>query len=111
MKNIEKAIQAAIIRWVIETYPDIIITATANERSYRETEQIGSLGIPDLILIHPRNGVFLLELKRKKGKLLASQIEWNAAFDLITFDYPCSRAVAYGYTQAQGVIMDWLLHY
>ena len=111
MANIEKTIQAAIIRWVIETYSDVIITATANERSYRETEQIGSLGIPDLILIHPRRGLFLLELKRKKGKLQPSQIEWNTNFDLITFDYPCQRAVAYGYTEAQGVIMDWLLHY
>ena len=108
MKRIESAIQAAVIRWVKETYPEVIITATANERSYKETSQIGSLGITDLILFHPVQGVLFLELKTTKGKLQPSQIEWNITFDSINFNYPCKRDVAYGYNEAINIISAWM---
>ena len=106
MNRIEAAISSALIHWVKETYPEIIITATANEKSYKETRQIGSLGIPDLILFDLRDGrVLFLELKKKKGKLLPSQITWNAKFD--TCHPPnFSRAVAYGFLEAKRIIKD-----
>jgi hypothetical protein len=103
----EKAIQSAVINYVHTSYPHLIITATANERSYKEKKQIGSLGITDLILFHPSGAVLFLELKTTKGKLSPSQKEWNAAYDAAGF--PHTRAVAYGFSEAQKIISDWVL--
>jgi len=108
MAQIEKAIQAALIAWVKATHPTIIITTTANERSFKETSQIGSLGIPDLILFSLR-GVLLLELKTTKGKLNKNQIKWNAGFDKMIFYYPCDRAVAHGFIEAKKIIDDFCI--
>lgn len=107
MVAVERAIQAAVIDYVHTNYPAVIITATANERSYKETRQIGSIGITDLILFHPSGAVLFLELKTTKGKLLPSQKEWNAAYDAAGF--PHTRAVAYGFSEAQKIISDWVL--
>lgn len=98
MARIERAIQAAVIRWVQEQLPDLTVVATSNEAHYRDTGQIGSLGVPDLILFKPDGGVLFLELKRKNGRLLKSQVAWNARYDALGFPHP--RAVAYGYKQA-----------
>lgn len=103
---VEKAIQAAVIDYVHTNYPAIIITTTANERSYKEARQIGSLGIPDLILFHPNGAVLFLELKTTTGKLSPPQKKWNAAFDAAGF--PHTRAVAYGYNEAQKEIDLWM---
>lgn len=58
MNRVENSIQGAVILWVKDTYPEVIITATANEKNYKETKQIGSKGIPDLLLFHPDGYVF-----------------------------------------------------
>ncbi len=105
--KVESAIQKAVIRWVKDNYPDVIITATANERSYRETDQIGSLGIPDLILFTLDERVLFLELKRKSGSLLPSQAAWNEAFDLRR-STQFRRAVAYGFAEARAAISSFL---
>lgn len=107
MNRIESAIQAALILWVKETYPTVIITATANERSYKETKQIGCLGITDLLLFHSDGGALFLELKQKKGKLQPSQMDFNRMFDAWHPDN-FSRDVAYGYIHAQEIIIKWL---
>ena len=86
-----------------------MITATANEKNYKETRQIGSLGITDLLLFHPKGDVLFLELKKIKGTLLQSQKDWNANFDARfapTKNY--TRAVAYGYNEALKIISDWI---
>lgn len=110
VRKIEAAIQAALIYWVKETYPQIMITTTANERSYREINQIGSIGITDLLLFDRRNEIvhcLCLELKKIKGKLLPSQIIWNQSFDK---DWKCinfTRAVAHGFNEAKEIISGW----
>lgn len=110
MNKIEAAIQKSLIAWVKIEYPHIIITTTANEKSYKETAQIGSLGITDLLLFMPppKEKVLFLELKKMKGKLLESQINWNKEFDnkfLPSVIY--SRAVAYGFIEAKHIITTW----
>ena len=108
MNRVESAIQSATITWVKDTYPHLIITATANEKNYKETRQIGSIGIVDLILFDMRDGraLFLELKKKKKGKLLPSQIAWNIRFDA---SHPpnFSRAVAYGFSEAKQIIADF----
>lgn len=108
MNRIENAIQSALILWVKETYPHLIITATANEKNYKETKQIGSPGITDLLLFDMIYGcVLFLELKKKKGKLLPSQIEWNKKFDA-SLPINFSRAVAYGFLEGKRIITEWI---
>jgi len=102
-KQIEKSIQRATVDFVRNNYPEIIIHATSNEHSYDKHNDY-CLGIPDLILIHPSNGLLLLELKTSTGKLNKNQIQWNANFDAITFAYPCQREVAYGFAEAKRII-------
>jgi hypothetical protein len=101
----EQTIQNDLIYWVQQTYPNVIITATGNETQRKQ--RIGSIGIPDLILFHPNGAVLFLELKTTKGKLSQAQKDWNAAFDGAGF--PHTRAVAYGYSEAQKIISDWVL--
>jgi len=111
MKKIEKAIQAALLSWLKENYPTILVTATLNEASYKEVRQIGSTGISDLILFAVKNDIMyilFLELKKKKGKLKPSQILWNVDFDA---RFKCSnnmRDVAYGFAEAKYIIEKWI---
>ena len=111
-RNIEAAIQAALIHWVKETYPLVMITATQNENSYKDTKQIGSLGITDLILFDVRDATlhcFFLELKKLKGKLLPSQKTWNTTYDERYGSCTnTQRAVAYGFLEAKGLIANWM---
>ncbi len=105
--KVESAIQSAFIHWVKEAYSQIIITSTANEKNYKETRQIGCLGITDLLLFERQGYVLFLELKKKKGKLLPSQIAWNEKFDA---NHPpnFSRAVAYGFEEAKRITIEWI---
>jgi glutaredoxin-related protein len=102
MKCIENAIQAAVIEWVHIQYPCVLITTTNNEGHYKNTRQIGSLGIPDLILFH-KHYVLFLEIKTIKGKLRQTQKDWFAKFSL-----PHSAVVAYGFDQAKEKIISWM---
>jgi hypothetical protein len=36
----------------------------------------GSVGFPDIVLIHPRRGLIFAELKTDKGKATAAQLRW-----------------------------------
>lgn len=100
MKRTEHAIQAAVIRWVKEELPSVIICATQNELSYKDIAQIGHIGISDLILFHADRRVLFLELKQKKGKL--SQVQK----DFLSLCYhPCD--VAYGFSEAKRIIGEW----
>lgn len=107
--RIEAAIQAALIKWVLEAYPHLLISATANEKSYKETRQIGSIGITDLLLFKRTRIVHILwlELKKKKGKLQPSQVFWNQIFDKNYAASNSKRAVAYGFLEAQEIIKKW----
>lgn len=108
MNRVEKSIQAATIIFVKTEHPTIIITATANELSYKETRQIGSLGIPDLLLFSPWGMVLFLELKATDGKLSPSQIDWNIYFDSGWSAPNYSRDVAYGFPHAREIINKWV---
>lgn len=112
MDRVEAAIQGALILWVHQTYgPEIIITATSNEKNYKETRQIGSIGITDLLVFraHPFCVYILwLELKKKTGKLRETQIEWNENFDANFSRFNSARAVAYGYNEGRNIIEKWV---
>lgn len=111
MKRVEAAIQKEVLRWVKEQYPDVIITATANERSYKEVDQIGCLGIQDILIFKVMNGVmhiYFLELKSKKGRLLKSQIDFNILFDSKFACDNAKRDVAYGLIEAKEKVMAWI---
>lgn len=107
MNRIEDAIQSAVIDWVHKTYPHVMITTTGNEKFYKGI--IACIGITDLILFDWQTGrVLFLELKKKKGKLLPSQITWNQIFD--ASNVPAwSRAVAYGYEEALKAISNFII--
>lgn len=111
MKNVESAIQSALLNWIKQTYPATMVTATANERSYRETAQIGCLGIPDLLLFY-RSGpilfILFLELKKKKGKLLPSQKEWATDYHKRFSSMNTVYEVAYGFSDAKALISAWM---
>jgi hypothetical protein len=36
-------------------------------------------GFPDLVMVHPRAGVWFVELKSKRGRLSPEQVEWRDA--------------------------------
>lgn len=111
MNKIEEAISNALIHWVHDTYPDTIITTTANEKSYRQSKHIGSVGITDILIFDTRSDVMyvlFLELKKKNGKLLPSQITWNSVFDAKHVASNNMRAVAYGFDEAKRIIAEWL---
>lgn len=115
MLKIEAAIQSSLIHWIHARYPEVMVTATQNENSYREREQIGSIGITDLILFKRINELsgektlhtLFLELKKTKGKLQPSQIDWNKVYDLQFISSNSRRAVAYGYIHAKEIISEW----
>lgn len=104
VNRIESAIQKAVINYVHTEYPKVLITTTANERSYKETAQIGSIGIPDLILFALDGSVLFLELKKRTGKLSPSQKDWFAANN----NLPHTKEVAYGFAQAREIINNWV---
>ncbi len=114
MNRVEDAIQTAVIRWVHETYPTLMITTTGNEKFYKGI--IACVGITDLILgtPNPDDRELFLELKTKKrknqkdGGLEDSQIKWNESFDLYYANNRRSRAVAYGYEEAIEIIQKWV---
>ena len=105
-RNIEKAIQRAVVDFVRKSYPQIIIHATSNEHSYDKHNDY-CVGIPDLLLFSPCGKVLFLELKTLTGKLNKNQIAWNKFFDKNFTASNYKRAVAYGFIQAQEIIADW----
>ena len=116
-KNVESAIQKAVVQWVRTNHPLVLIHATSNEHSFAKHSDY-SLGIPDLLLFH-RSGAILhclfLELKTKKrikekdGGLRKTQIQWIESYleDFAADNTLCE--VAHGYTEAINIIMNWLL--
>lgn len=69
------------------------------------------VGCPDLILRQKRKNIthlFFLELKKKDGKLMQSQIDWNKDFDENYAADNCTRDVAYGYDEAIEKINAWI---
>jgi len=111
-KNVEAAIQKALIVWVRETYPEIRVSMSANENNHYHLDMGIDVGEPDLWLY--KMGAdnichFLrLELKTTIGKLNPNQEEWNMWFD-IEFGNCANhkRAVAYGFPQARELINNW----
>lgn len=52
-----------------------------NIRGRWATHVQGDTGFPDLILLHPKGGMLVMELKRETGKLTPGQKRWLSAFE------------------------------
>ena len=52
-----------------------------NMRGRWATHVQGDVGFPDLILVHPKGGMVVLELKSERGKLTPGQKIWMNAFE------------------------------
>ena len=94
-------------------YPFDLKVATSQNENSRHAVDLGmDVGEPDVRCITIKDDVahiFYLELKKKKGALIPSQIEWNKDFDE---NFKCSnwnRDVAYGLMEAKEKILNWLL--
>lgn len=109
MIRVESAIQSALIKWIKDNHPHLMVTATQNEKSYQETRQIGSIGITDLLLFKRMDILYVLflELKKIKGTLKQSQKTWNIEFDTNYSAKNAMRAVAYGFLEAKDIITQW----
>jgi hypothetical protein len=110
MLKVERAIQKALVHWLKTDLPQIKVAASQNEDSFHNTDLGMDVGEPDLRLLFRSEGVthlYYVELKKKKGKLHASQIKWNADFDKNYASSNCMRDVAYGYVDAQIKIRTW----
>jgi len=104
------------VRW-LKTYLKTIsfhfelgISAAQNENSRHATDMGMDVGQPDLqlyIRINDLQYTFWLELKKKKGKLKPSQIEWNARFDIHFKAKNNQRDVAYGFEEAKAKCIAW----
>jgi hypothetical protein len=109
--QIERAIQKALIHHLAKTTFRGKVSANFNEFA-REHKSMGmDVGSPDLRLEMKRGDVtyiLYLELKTKKGKLSKSQKAWNEDFDANHASSNCTRAVAYGFTQAKEEIDLWM---
>ena len=93
-------------------YPfEVKLAASQNENSRHAVDLGMDVGEPDL-RFYCRPGdilhMFYLELKKKKGKLSESQIEWNVDFDANYAGVNATRAVAYGFLEAREKIISWL---
>jgi hypothetical protein len=53
-----------------------------NVRGRWATHVQGDTGFPDLILVHPKGGIVVIELKRETGKVTPGQKRWLAAFSM-----------------------------
>lgn len=109
-RNIEAAIQRAVVHWMKEHHPAIMMQATLNENSHHCMDMGCTAGIPDLLLFlpGPQDGllhIFFLELKTKKGKLSDSQIAWALTRPR---SHNVTYGVAYGYTEAIQAIQSWV---
>ncbi len=52
-----------------------------NMRGRWATHVQGDIGFPDLILLHPKGGMLVIELKSSKGKVTPAQKRWLSSFD------------------------------
>lgn len=80
LKISERHLQAAIVelaKWngwkVFHALP------AQNARGQYRTAQIGDVGFPDLVLVHPQRGVIFAELKTAIGRLSDAQNDWLMA--------------------------------
>ena len=113
VRRVELAIQRAVVQWALRlAYPGLLVTVTSNESHYKDTQQIGQLGIQDVLVFIPRGdvlAVLFLELKTKQGSLSDAQIQWNEEFDR-RYGHLANvrRGVAYGFTDAKRMISQFL---
>lgn len=109
-KLTEDAIQRALIHWIGENYPGVVVLAIRNEDMRERSDEIVR-GHPDLHMEYNRKRtthILKLELKTKKGRLSAAQREWNIWFDNTHKSKNCKRAVAYGFTEAKQIVSTWI---
>lgn len=85
--------------------------ASQNENSRHATHLGTDIGEPDLRISATVRGTYYilyLELKKKKGTLRDSQIEWGERFDAHFACHNAERYVAYGYEDAKNAIDSWI---
>ena len=109
-KNVEGAIQRALVRWIHETYPHIKVVATLNENNRHCMDMGCDDGITDLILFDRVDGVlhvFFHELKKLKGTLQPNQVDWEIDYVMRYASSNTHYAVGYGFEQSKKNVIDW----
>lgn len=88
------------------------ISKSGNENAHYHKNEGVDTGEPDLwVYVNYKNVCYVLrlELKKKAGRLLPSQKDWNTWFDAEYGNCQnMQRAVAYGFIQAKEIIEFWL---
>jgi len=103
-KNVEAAIQRALIKWLRDNYKGITIHATLNEDSRHQVAMGIDVGIPDLQIswtISDIEYIFYHELKTSTGKLSKSQKYWAEKYKKSRSASNNFYAVSYGFEQAR----------
>ena len=108
----EDWLQINLIRWIKNTYPDILFTASAGGmrthiKTAKKMKAMGYVaGCPDLMIFEPRGGYhgLMIELKTERGKKSENQIKFIES--LIGRDY--FAVFCYGLEHAQMIIKQYM---
>lgn len=112
-KNVEAAIQRALVDWFNKTYKDYMLQATLNENSRHNIEMGVVVGITDLLIFARKDDilhVFFHELKtkHKMSKLSDSQVDWYKDHYLAKLKASNTHyAVSKGLSEAKSEITKW----
>lgn len=93
----ESELQAGIVKWFREKYPDYLLFSVPNEATYTKAfyyRYLGCLsGAPDLIMVLPEKVIFL-ELKSAIGYLSANQVTFMTKAEALGMQYYVIRDLA-----------------
>jgi len=111
-RNIESAIQRQLVIWLHKQGLEVVGYKAEGSKSglTGKLDKLSGVtaGFPDLMIFKQVRSIthtLHLELKTKNGKLNKNQIKWHSEF------IPSGNrklATAYGLTQAQEIITNWL---
>lgn len=114
MDRIEDKIQEQLVLWIKQEYPDVAVDYNKNEgkktkaTAMRDKRMGQRAGRPDLQLskkVRTIKHYLQLELKKMKGKMLPSQIEYHAEFVPAAND---KITTGYGLLHCQQIVREWV---
>lgn len=86
----EAEFQKSLVKWFRKNYPDYLLFSVPNEASYPYSNKFKALGLldgaPDLVMVLPRNIIFL-ECKRADGKQKPEQIAFQNKCNQLNHEY------------------------